>query len=822
MNRKLSVKVNDINYSLDFILQNNCSVARFGDGEMDIITGNDIPYQNYNEKLAQELKNIISLQSDENLLVCLSDVFENTERYNDFCNDFWKGHLEHYFEQYKKLCVADWYGSTFISRPYIDLLDKSVSKDYFSKLKMLWDKKDILIVEGETSRSGVGNDLFDNAKSIQRIICPSKNAYDKYDEIFKNILNYGKDKLILLMLGPTAKVLAYNLSKNSGYQAVDLGHIDSEYEWFKMGATYKVQLSNKHTAEHNYDENIILDNNSDYDEQIIKNLVKTKEINISFAVNNNYAKYLGATILSILEHNKNVITNVHILHKNLSKKIMTDLQSLAFQKDNFNIYFYNIDFEKFGNIPVRTEQFPIESFFRFLLPEVLSNIDRVIYLDVDILVKGSLLDLYEYNLENHLLGAVIEADIYSYYKWYLDSLEFAEDSYFSSGVLLLDLEKMRLENVTKKLLDLAFSNALNYKFPDQDILNIYFKNNFKKLPITYNYTDKRKLDNQLKDDEVIIEHFNGDIKPWNKLLEIPNYLINSIHEYQNFQKMYNDINDTNLVSVVVPIVSGYNKDYFNECLKTILKQSYKNIEIIIITNFIDGDLQNLIFQYNDNRLKIYVEECNENLLTHNSIKYCSGKYITFVKYDSWLDLSNIEKMIADVENNEAEIAVTSFAIYNVENSEYQFYEEEFKVGNIFNTKTLLEDMYNMRWFEMIRHSGLYGKLYRYELFNDIFIDYYNSDKTLALKLYMTAKKVVISDNKLYVARIYNDNNSEENLRMQFEEYNYLFDMLVIANYSLVQYMIFYKNKLKELAKISLENSYSNLFENIIDKQKEIN
>ena len=97
MNRKLSVKVNDINYSLDFILQNNCSVARFGDGEMDIITGNDIPYQNYNEKLAQELKNIISLQSDENLLVCLSDVFENTERYNDFCNDFWKGHLEHYF-----------------------------------------------------------------------------------------------------------------------------------------------------------------------------------------------------------------------------------------------------------------------------------------------------------------------------------------------------------------------------------------------------------------------------------------------------------------------------------------------------------------------------------------------------------------------------------------------------------------------------------------------------------------------------------------------------------------------------------------------------
>lgn len=57
------------------------------------------------------------------------------------------------------------------------------------------------------------------------------------------------------MLGPTAKVLADDL-QNLDNQLIDLGHIDSEYEWFKMGAKYKVKLKDKHTAEFNYYENI--------------------------------------------------------------------------------------------------------------------------------------------------------------------------------------------------------------------------------------------------------------------------------------------------------------------------------------------------------------------------------------------------------------------------------------------------------------------------------------------------------------------------------------------------------------------------------------
>lgn len=271
MSKELKIIVKDINQTLDYVQEHQSSVVRYGDGEMDIMAGHGIPYQDYDERLSQALKDILSKQSSPNLVVCLSDVFENLERYNEFAASFWRGHLSHYKDLYQTLCTADWYGSTFISRPYIDLVDKSLSIGYFSKLKNLWQDRDILIVEGLTSRSGVGNDLFDNTSSISRIICPSKNAFSKFDIIKDEIKKYADGKLILLMLGPTAKVLANDLS-GDGIQAIDIGHIDSEYEWFKMGATHKVKLNHKHTAEHNFDQDITFIEDEKYNNQILSNL----------------------------------------------------------------------------------------------------------------------------------------------------------------------------------------------------------------------------------------------------------------------------------------------------------------------------------------------------------------------------------------------------------------------------------------------------------------------------------------------------------------------------------------------------------------------
>ena len=268
------ISVLSIDQSLDYLLEKGASVVRFGDGEMDLIAGRSIVYQDFDPELSARLREMMSMESDEHLMICLPDVFTGLERYSIDAQNFWSlNHLPHFLEKYKNICRAPWYGSTFISRPYIDLEDKTPSAGYFAKLKQLWQDKDLLIVEGLTSRSGVGNDLFDGAKSIKRIICPSRNAYSKLEAIKQAVREQADNRLILTMLGPTAKVLVYDLVQE-GYRALDIGHIDSEYEWFQMGVSHKVKLSHKHTAEHNFDQDIEFRDDQAYDSQIVANLAQ--------------------------------------------------------------------------------------------------------------------------------------------------------------------------------------------------------------------------------------------------------------------------------------------------------------------------------------------------------------------------------------------------------------------------------------------------------------------------------------------------------------------------------------------------------------------
>ncbi len=138
---------------------------------------------------------------------------------------------------------------TQLSRFYIIYSDKATSKRQLQLLRQIWNDRDIVIVEGAQSRTGIGNDLYDNARSIGRVIGYATDAFSHYDEMLEAIVNHvDKDKLILLSYGPTATILAYDLAK-LGYQAIDIGHLDIEYEWFRQGATDNVAIQGKFTNE---------------------------------------------------------------------------------------------------------------------------------------------------------------------------------------------------------------------------------------------------------------------------------------------------------------------------------------------------------------------------------------------------------------------------------------------------------------------------------------------------------------------------------------------------------------------------------------------
>lgn len=232
------------------IVKDRCSIARFGDGELGYIKKIGLYFQDYNEEMAKRLKEVLN-SDEEKLLIglplALNPEFINS--YIGYAKEYWTKWINENQEEMKKMLNMDkQYYSTQISRFYLDYADKSGVEEYVKELKNIWKDRDIVIIEGEKSRLGTGNDLFDDAKSIRRILGPAENAYDKYDEILEEAKKIEKDSLILLALGPTATILAFDLYK-LGYQAVDIGHVDIEYEWYLRKATTKIKIEGKYMGE---------------------------------------------------------------------------------------------------------------------------------------------------------------------------------------------------------------------------------------------------------------------------------------------------------------------------------------------------------------------------------------------------------------------------------------------------------------------------------------------------------------------------------------------------------------------------------------------
>ncbi|MBO3395350.1 SP_1767 family glycosyltransferase [Clostridium perfringens] len=247
---KNRIVVKDCDEIIEKILKEKYSLSRFGDGELRLICGKDISFQKYNKNLSDRLKEIlISQTNDKKILIAIPNVFDTLDIYVDKSKEYWTEQLFFYKDKWISLLNenAEYYDA-FISRPYMIYRNKNNCKYKFKKIKEIWKEKKIVIIEGEKSKLGVGNDLFKSCKSIERIICPSKDAFSKYNEIFEVARKIPKDKIILIALGPTASILAYDLS-NIGLQAIDIGHIDIEYEWFLNNSIEKESIKGKYTNE---------------------------------------------------------------------------------------------------------------------------------------------------------------------------------------------------------------------------------------------------------------------------------------------------------------------------------------------------------------------------------------------------------------------------------------------------------------------------------------------------------------------------------------------------------------------------------------------
>jgi len=264
--------VASIDETIRKIVEERCSISRYGDGEILLTISKSIGFQEGNPELAKRLIEIIESKNEKHL-VCISDTFSNLNRYTRSARRFWRTHFYLYGNLWDKYLVSErTYYNTFVTRPYMDYASKEESRNWFFELKKIWNNRDIIFIEGETSRLGVGNDLFNNARSVRRILCPARNAFSSYDKILNEALKIEKEVLFLIALGPTATVLSYDLFK-SGYQAIDAGHVDIEYEWYRMNAKRKVRIPSKFVNEAANGNIVTESSDENYKSQIICSII---------------------------------------------------------------------------------------------------------------------------------------------------------------------------------------------------------------------------------------------------------------------------------------------------------------------------------------------------------------------------------------------------------------------------------------------------------------------------------------------------------------------------------------------------------------------
>ena len=206
-------------------------------------------FQKYNKDLGKRLWEIWQQASNDKWLLAAPYSLKDSSCLKGYTRFFFERETLTRFDLIEPWAKKHNFYDASFTRFYLDRCDIKDYPQYISELKKIWDNRDILFVEGSKSRLGVGNDLFNNAKSIKRLLCPATGAWDKYDEILAKTLEYSNSEtLVLIALGQTATVLAYDLAQ-SGIQAIDLGHVDIEYEWYRMGATTKVPIPGKYVNE---------------------------------------------------------------------------------------------------------------------------------------------------------------------------------------------------------------------------------------------------------------------------------------------------------------------------------------------------------------------------------------------------------------------------------------------------------------------------------------------------------------------------------------------------------------------------------------------
>lgn len=261
---------------------------------------------------------------------------------------------------------------------------------------------------------------------------------------------------------------------------------------------------------------------------------------VVLAADNNYVPVLSVCLKSIVDNsNPERIYDIVVFHKDITPQNQKIIKQMFLENNNIVLSFINVKRNVQAYVLKAKEHISTETFYRFLILDILSGYDKVVYLDSDLVLLKDVAKLYDEDLGDNYIGAAHDPDFCGQInireletREYCDNvlkLDKAED-YFQAGVLLLNVRELnRVTNVTS-LFEMADTGI--YKYSDQDILNIICRNKVKYIDMAWNYIydcnhdrysrivvhaskDILEMYENARTNPYII-HYAGFLKPWQR------------------------------------------------------------------------------------------------------------------------------------------------------------------------------------------------------------------------------------------------------------------------------------------------------------------
>jgi lipopolysaccharide biosynthesis glycosyltransferase len=270
---------------------------------------------------------------------------------------------------------------------------------------------------------------------------------------------------------------------------------------------------------------------------------------ILYCISGNYIDVLVTSIRSLLLNNPNQNFQIFVFHNYNERNqeiLIQEIRSIKISTFILETFFVEVDFDS-ENLPLHGH-IDVSTYYRLLIEKYIPpTVDKILYLDADVVIEGSIDELFNLDLNGNVLGAVNHNLAISNSDLKLESrfdkLSLNLSSYFNAGVMLIDYKLWLKSNVLARSKSILHQYSAHLDWWDQDILNMIFINSYLSISPKWNFIDKYYSAKEDLTRIIIIYHFAGPHKPWYLFVKVPNkevfwkyYNLNIYFSHLNFKR----------------------------------------------------------------------------------------------------------------------------------------------------------------------------------------------------------------------------------------------------------------------------------------------